>query len=691
MDDEKIIKQLEKLAYNLWWTWNPFVKQFFKSIDPILWKETKENPIRLLKESQLLREKFKDEEFIAKLKYIHSVFKFYMNRHSRYEDIYKKPIVFLSPEYGLHHTLLIYAGGLGFLAGDILKESSDLEFPMVGVGFMYPQGYVRQRLRIDGWQEDLEDSNGKEFMPARKILDDKGNWLKGYVYVGKERIYFGVWKVEVGRIPLYLLDTNVDENTPWNKEISSRLYVPDKVLRLKQQIVLGFGTLILLEKLGIDAGGFHINEDYPSFILLAKLLHLIKEGKSWNEAIETVRNMSLFTTHTPLLAAINTYPFHMIEDQFSYVKELYGVDVNKILELGTNPQNPSEGFNSTIMSMRLSKYVNAVSKRHMETARKMWSFLFEKDEDNPIDYVTNGVHFPTWVSLRFRKLFTKYLGENFIELHDVADLWQLVDDIPDEEIWRCHYENKLKLFNHIKERARERWANEKADPSILVAEGLFLDPDILTIGFARRMTAYKRPDLIFYDVERLKKIVTNSERPVQIIFAGKAHPADLEGKSIIQRIFNYARDPEFEGRIAFIEDYDELLAHYLVTGVDVWLNNPLPPLEACGTSGMKASMNGVLHFSILDGWWVEGYNGKNGWAFGNYKVEGDRNKADAEAIYNILENEIVPLYYNRDREGLPRAWIKKMKEAIKSVTPNFCSRRMFKDYINKFYERILRQ
>lgn len=642
-----------------------------------------------MKESKRVEEVLQSPEFIKHYNYVYTFFNYYLNRHSVYRDLYKKPIVFFSPEYGLHHSLLIYAGGLGFLAGDILKESSDLDFPLIGIGFMYPQGYVKQRIRNDGWQEDLGADFDKESMPARRLLDENGNPVKGYIYCKNEKVFFEAWLVEVGKTKLYLLDTNVEENSPWNREISSQLYTADRLLRLKQQIVLGFGGLMLLEKLGIEPGGFHINEDYPAFALLAYLLKNIKEGKTFEEAIEITRNKSLFTTHTPLRSAVNVYPFHVIEEEFLFVENQYNIPVEKILALGTADNEPTEGFNTTVMAMKLSKYINAVSKRHSEVSKKIWSSLW-KNEEPPIDYITNGVHLPTWVSEEFRKLYDKYLGEDWIEVHDNPSIWEMVDEIPDEELWEAHQRNKEKLIKHIKKRIRNRWAKEKADPSIIVAEGLFLEPDILTIGFARRMTAYKRPDLIFYDVERLIKIVTNSEKPVQIIFAGKAHPADIEGKRIIQRIFNFARDTRFEGRIAFVEDYDELLAHYLVSGVDVWLNNPLPPLEACGTSGMKASMNGVIHFSILDGWWIEGYNGKNGWAFGGEEIQGDRNPVDANSIYEILENEVVPLYYDRDEKGIPRNWVKKMKEAIKSVAPKFCSKRMFKEYVEKYYSKILK-
>lgn len=679
---------LEELAYNLWWTWNPSAKDLFRSIDPILWERVKENPIALLTRTDKLEGLTNNGEFLKRFKYVFTLFKSYISKHSQYSDIYRKPIVFFSPEYGLHHSLLIYAGGLGFLAGDILKECSDMGFPMVGVGFMYPQGYVSQRIRVDGWQEDLETKNGKENFPARKVLDAEGNWLKCYVYCRNEKVFFGVWEVDVGKVKLYLLDTDVEENPPWNREISSKLYISDKDMRLKQQIVLGFGGIITLEKLGIEVGGIHINEDYPAFALLAKALRLVKLGASFEEALERVRSISLFTTHTPLKSAINLYPFHMIEEQFLFLRDLYHVPVDKILALGTTGDMDQEGFNTTVMAMRMSGYVNGVSKRHGEVSKTMWGFLRREAKD--IDYVTNGIHLPTWLSEGMRRLFGEYLGENWVELQDRRALWELVDNIPDELLWEVHLENKRRLIDFIRRRARERWAEEKADPSVIVGEGLFLEPNLLTVGFARRMTAYKRPDLIFYDLERLERILTNPERPVQIVFAGKAHPADVEGKRIIQRIFNYARDTRFGGRIAFVEDYDELLAHYMVSGVDVWLNNPLPPLEACGTSGMKASINGVIHLSVLDGWWVEGFNGNNGWAFGDHGEE-DRNKKDAEDLYNLLEKEIVPLYYDWDEKGVPRRWVKRMKEAIKSVASGFCARRMMKDYIEKFYRKILEE
>ncbi|QJA06424.1 alpha-glucan family phosphorylase [Thermosulfurimonas marina] len=682
--------QLKELVFNLWWSWNPEGKKLFRMIDPILWEEFRENPVKLLECTECVNKVLQKPEFLNQLGYVYQLYRSYLETPGPYCSKCRRPIAFFSPEYGLHHSLYIYAGGLGLLAGDILKEASDLDFPLVGIGFMYPQGYVRQRIRPDGWQEDVLNHIHKEEMPVRKVFDENGQWLKIYGYCYDEKVYAGVWEVSVGRIKLYLLDTDVEENAPWNREISYQLYTPNQETRLKQQIVLGFCGMGLLHRLGIEISGVHINEDYAALALVARLLYFHKQGLSFEEAREMVRETSLFTTHTPIRAAINTYPFALIEKQFAFLWERYELDREKFLDLGTNPQNPSEGFNSTILALRLARYANAVSRRHGEVSRKMWHFLWPErsEEEVPIDYVTNGVHLPTWIDDDLRVLLSDYLGARWLEVHESEALWQLVDLIPDEILWKVHRDNKVELLHLIKERLRKRWAEKSFDPSLVIAQGAFLDPDFLTLGFARRMTGYKRATLIFHNLERLKRILLNPERPVQIIFAGKAHPQDQPGKQMIQKIVLLAKDPELAGRIAFIEDYDQELAYYMVKGVDVWLNNPLPPLEACGTSGMKAAINGVLHLSILDGWWVEGYNGKNGWAFGEEPVEGDRDPQDAEALYRILEEEVVPLYYQWDETGIPRAWVQKMKEAMKSIVPRFCARRMFKEYVARFYQKI---
>lgn len=684
---DKYKKILWELAYNLWWSWNKYAKRLFQQIDPVLWIETEGNPIELLRRTKSLDERLKDQKILSNLKFVYTIYKNYLSRPSSYSESFKKPVIFVSPEYGLHHTLLIYAGGLGFLAGDTIKEASDIGFPIIGIGFMYPLGYVKQRIKPDGWQEEIEFTNSKATMPAKKLETTGGNWLKCSVSIGGRKIHYGIWKVDVGRVPLYLIDTDVEENEAESRKISYQLYDKDKEIRLKQQILLGFGSINFLDKIGIDPLGFHINEDYPVFILIAYLVKKMREGMRFEEALWHVGSKSLFTTHTPLRTGVNIYPPDMVKKYLSFLDAEFGEDIaDRIIELARNPQNPEEGFNATVLAIRLSNYTNAVSKIHQEVSKKIWTFV--PKEQKYIDYVTNGVHLPTWMCDRMRELLDKYLGEEWIEVYDDPSVFELVDLIPDEELWEVHMENKRKLIEHIVDRARNKWMTERADPHSVMAQGVLLDPNFLTIGFARRMTAYKRAYLILHDLERLKKIVLDPARPVQIIFAGKAHPADLEGKSIIQRIFSVAKNPDFGGRIAFVEDYDERLAQYLVKGVDVWLNNPFPRLEACGTSGMKASINGVLHLSVLDGWWLEGYNRKNGWAFGDPSDMHDRDRKDAESIYKLLEEEIAPLYYQRDERGIPTLWCKMMREAIKSTAPFFCTRRMLKDYISKFYSKF---
>ena len=685
------LEKLKELAYNLWWSWHPEAKDLFRRIDPIIWSEIRENPIKLLLcASDRIAELLKNPDFLCKVEYVYRIYRHYLETPGPFYARLKRPIAFFSAEYGLHHSLYIYAGGLGLLAGDILKEASDLNLPLVGIGFMYPQGYIRQRIRADGTQEELSNHIHKEEMPVQKIYDEKGDWLKVWCYCFDEPIFAGVWKVEVGRVRLYLLDTDVEENSTRHRRISYQLYTSDPEMRLKQQIVLGFGGYALLERLGMNIGGFHVNEDYPAFVLVARLVRLVQQGFSLEEAVRYVRHTSLFTTHTPLRAAINTYPLEMIEKQFHFLWEKRKLDREFFLSLGTNPEHPEEGYNTTILGIRLSKYINAVSRRHQEVARKQWHFMWPdlKEEEVPIDYVTNGAHLPTWIDEDLRTLLNDYLGEDWIHVHDCEDLWQMIDRIPDEVLWKVHKDNKWELIHLIKDRLRARWREGNLDPGLVVAQGALLDPDYLTLGFARRMTGYKRATLIFHDLERLKRILLDPERPVQIIFAGKAHPRDEEGKNMIRQIVELARDPSLAGRIAFVEDYDLDLAYYMVKGVDVWLNNPHPPLEACGTSGMKAGFNGVPHLSILDGWWPEGYNGRNGWAFGEEEIEGDRTARDAEALYQILEEQVVPLYYSWDETGMPRKWVKLMKEAIKSITPRFCARRMLKEYVSKFYQRI---
>ncbi len=682
----KEIAGLKDIALNLWWTWNPEGKNLFKMINPYLWKESHHNPIAMLKNmSQKELERIvKDESIMRAYSFAYNSFKIYMEDKNIYADE-PLPIAYFCAEYGLHHSVPIYSGGLGFLAGDILKESSDMGLPMVGIGFMYPNGYVRQVMSADGWQNGAEEPIEKDVAPIERVLDKEGKHFTIKVPFIDPVVYASVWKINVGRVTLYLLDTDIEQNDPWDRAISSRLYTPDINQRLRQQIVLGIGGYRVLEELGIEYSILHLNEGHPAFALFERIRSFIeKEKLSLEDAIEKVKQTSVFTTHTPLQAATDVYSFDMISNAFKDYWQALGMSKEQFMGLGINPDNPSAGFNMTVFGINMCNNRNAVSKKHCKVASDIWSHVLPKNKNGKpaIDYVTNGVHIPTWLNDELYEIINEKFRDKWKQIQDIFLSWTFVDDIEDKKVWEFSQYYKNLMVNYIRDKIRMRYAKDGIDPAVAMAEGVLLDPDILTIGFARRMAAYKRPDLILSDLDRLEKILTNKERPVQIIFAGKAHPADIEGKKILQHIFKTAQETRFAGRIAFVEDYGENVAKYLLHGVDIWLNNPQLPLEACGTSGMKASINGTLHLSTLDGWWPEGYNGKNGWAFGE---EPSDNVKDANELYDLLEKEIIPLYYSVNDEGYSPKWVAMKKEAIKSVAPKFSARRMMKDYLKKFY------
>jgi len=680
------LETLGEIALNLWWTWNPRGKNLFRLINPYLWKESGHNPIKLLKmippvELQAL---MKEDRFLREYRYVSALFRQYMEDKTVYSEE-PLPIAYFCAEFGLHHSVPIYSGGLGFLAGDILKEASDMGLPMVGVGFMYPEGYVRQVIGTDGWQKGANETIDKDTAPIERVLDEKGEHLTFQVPFIDPPVYASLWKINVGRVPLYLLDTDIERNDPWDRQISSHLYVPDLHQRLRQQIVLGIGGYRALELLGIEYSILHLNEGHPAFALFERVRSFVENEKlSLDDAIDRVRKTSIFTTHTPLQAATDVYSFDMMSSYFADYWQRLGMDKDRFMSFGLNPDAPQAGFNMTVLGFKLCAQRNAVSQKHAQVTRQIWKSLFAQEQENPacIIGITNGVHLPTWLGDELRESIDGILGENWLALQADPDLWARIDEMEDAEIWQLHYTYKVRMVNFIRERIRRKWSDESIDPVVAMAEGVMLDPDVLTIGFARRMTAYKRPDLILHDLDRLEKIVNDFSRPVQIVFAGKAHPADQPGKQIIQRIFKTAQDRRFRGRIAFVEDYGEGTAKYLVRGCDVWLNNPQIPMEACGTSGMKAAINGTLHCSTLDGWWPEGYNGSNGWVIGG---ESSDDAADAEALYTLLEKEIVPLYYTLDEHKRPAGWIAKMRESIRSVAPHFGSRRMMKEYLRHFY------
>jgi starch phosphorylase len=697
------ISGLTDLAYNLWWSWNPAAKMVFKRLNPQAWIESIHNPVKMLHAlpEETLAAASKNPVYLRYYDLVMTRFQDEIQRdHNWFSDHYTHDhgmsIAYFSAEYGLHHSLPLYAGGLGFLAGDHLKESSDMGLPLVAVGFMYSEGYLHQHIGPDGWQLDIKEILDRDSAPIKRVLSNSKDQMVIRVPFIDPPVYIAVWKVDVGTIPLYLMDTDIPQNDPVNRSISHRLYTGDNELRLKQEIVLGIGGSYMLNILGIRPSIIHLNEGHPAFALLERIRENIPDSGSFEEASRRVRETTIFTTHTPVPAGHDTFPAALMDKYFGDYYPLLTINREKFLALGYSPQGPKDHFNMTAFALRMSEFKNGVSRRHGEVARAMWRSLWPDltEEKIPIYHITNGVHVPTWLDPKMTLLLNKYFSPTcplWRDVHDTARIWELIYDIPDEELWEVHAQLKRKLINRMREHKRRTWVAESTEALNVLSGGALLDPYALTIGFARRFSTYKRADLLFQDIERLKRIVNDPWKPVQIIFAGKAHPADDQGKRIIQKVYQYALQKEFGGRIAFVEDYGEQLAQYLVHGVDVWLNNPLPPLEACGTSGMKASLNGVLHMSVSDGWWPEAFSGKNGWSFGETDPGRNHDRQDADQLYELLEREVVPLYYMQSDDGIPHMWVKKMKEAIKCTAPRFSSRRMLKEYVRRGYDPALQR
>ncbi|GJM39951.1 MAG: alpha-1,4 glucan phosphorylase [Ardenticatenaceae bacterium] len=696
------IGRLSELAYNLWWSWTPEARGLFRRLDYPLWRKTLHNPVEMLQEISLsrLQEAANDSTFIRKYNKVMMLFDETMKNkgswfHETYPELSDKTIAYFSFEFGLHNSLPIYSGGLGILSGDHAKEASDLGLPFVGVGFMYPQGYFRQRLPSHGWQEAVYQQLDISQAPVLPMLDENGREVRISVNLGGRPVHARIWHVRVGRNPLFLLDTDVDENEPWDRELSARLYSGDTETRIRQEIMLGIGGVRALRVLGINPSAWHMNEGHSAFLILECIRELVAQGKSFDEASRIIGNQSVFTTHTPVPAGHDAFSFHLVEQYFNGYWDELGISREHFLGLGGHEEAWGMAFNMTVLALRLSGQSNGVSKLHGEVSRKMWQEVWPSNsvEDVPITSITNGVHVPTWIAGEMHNVFDKYLGPDWLKNHDDPMTWQRLAEAPDKELWLVHLALKRKLMGYFRERVRRRWVNGSNDPTQVLTSGTLLDPEALTFGFARRFATYKRATLIFRDLERLQNMLLDIHRPVQIVFAGKAHPADEPGKSLIQHIYNLAKHNKLGGRIAFIEDYNMHMARYLTQGVDVWLNTPRRPREASGTSGMKAAINGIPNLSILDGWWVEGYNGANGWAIGDER-EFDNHDAqdayDANSIYQLLEDEIVPLYYDRDRDGIPRGWVEIMRETIRSNAPMFGTRRMIKEYTNNLYVKAIK-
>jgi starch phosphorylase len=696
------IGRLEELANNLWWSWHPEARNVFRALDYQLWKSSSHNPVRELQEvsPETLQTAVADPYFLALYDSVMSTFDADISAsntwfNSKYPSLLNGPLAYFSMEYAIHNSLPIYAGGLGVLAGDICKEASDLGLPMVAVGFMYPQGYFHQHLcaSLESCQQEVYEQLDFAKAPINRVLSAKGNPVMTEVQLGDITLTITVWLVRAGRTNIYLLDTNLEENPAPYRQLSARLYVADREQRLQQEIVLGIGGVRVLRALGISPSIWHANEGHTAFMTTERVRELLVSGVNLQEARRRVMQETVFTTHTPVLAGHDIFPADMIEKYLGGYRRALGIDRNTFLELGRQDDTAEDSFNMTVLSIKMSSQRCAVSQLHGKVTRRMWHGLWPNlpEDQVPISHVTNGIHVPTWIAPELHYLFEKYLGKDWTKEHDDSKLWERLLDIPDEELWAVHQLLKNKLMSTVLIRARKRWAEDDSLSNELPAMGILLDPEALTIAFARRFAEYKRPMLIFRDIERLKRIVNNDWHPVQIIFTGKSHPADLPSKQIVQQVYSLALDNELQGRIAFIENYDMHLARYLVQGVDVWLNNPRRLQEASGTSGMKASLNGVLHLSVRDGWWHEGYNGNNGWAIGNEEgthTPEEEDATDAESLYRLLEEEIVPLYYTRDRGGVPHGWISMVKEAMRSIVPVFCARRMLKEYTERMYKPI---
>jgi starch phosphorylase len=695
------IARLEELADDLWWAWHAEARIVFRRLDYGLWRATAHNPVRML--WQIQREKLDraaaDPAFLEL--YDHAIAALDDARAARntwwtntHPDVNHQSIAYFSAEFALHQSLPIYAGGLGVLAGDHCKEASDLGVPLIGVGFMYPQGYFHQHISAEGWQEESYERLNWADAPIEQALTPDGKPCITAVPLGDRSVLVAVWRVRLGRVQLYMLDTSLEENAPWDRELSARLYGGDRETRIQQEIILGIGGVRALRMLGYQPGVFHLNEGHAGFVVLQRIRDQIEHGSTFDNALEEIRHTTMFTTHTAVPAGHDAFPFSLVEKHLAGCWGTLGPNRDRFLALGAYDNGGGPQFNMTALAIRSAGSTNAVSQLHGQVTRAMFAPMWPDiaEADRPVSAVTNGVHVPTWIAGDLADLFSRHLGAGWLDRHDDPALWEGVLAIPDEELWAARQSLRRYLFTFVRERARQRWIEEHVGIPRVVAAGTLLEPEALTLGFARRFTGYKRPELVFHDPDRLARILNAAGRPVQIIFAGKSHPADDIGKHHLQRVYKRALDPLFGGRIAFVDDYDLHVAHFLVQGCDVWLNNPRKPLEASGTSGMKAAINGVPHLSIGDGWWAEGFTGTNGWVIDGGAPPDNPDAvdaADADALYRLLEEEVVPAFYDRDKSNVPHRWLAVVKEAIRTVAPRFSARRMVKEYSERMYAPAL--
>ena len=690
------LEKLSEMARNVWTLWNYEATDLFRSLDPALWKEVGQNPVLLLERMNFdkLEALATDKLVLKRMNDVYAKFRDYMD----VEPDSKRPsVAYFSMEYGLNHVLKIYSGGLGVLAGDYLKEASDSNVDLCAIGFLYRYGYFTQSLAIDGQQIANYEAQNFGTLPLERVNDAHGQPLVVDVPYIDYVVHAYVWKVNVGRISLYLLDTDNEMNSEFDRSITHQLYGGDWESRLKQEILLGIGGILTLKALGIKKDIYHCNEGHAALINVQRLSDYVAEGLSFDQAIELVRASSLYTVHTPVPAGHDYFDEGLFGKYMSGYPQKLGISWDDLMDLGrNNPGDKGERFCMSVFACNTSQEVNGVSWLHGKVSQEMFSSIWKGyfPEESHVGYVTNGVHFPTWCASEWKQLYSKYFDSNFLYDQSNPKIWEAINNVPDEEIWNTRQTMKHKLVDYIRKQFSETWLKNQGDPSRIVSLMEKINPNALLIGFGRRFATYKRAHLLFTDLDRLAKIVNNPDRPVQFLFTGKAHPHDGAGQGLIKRIIEISRRPEFLGKIIFLENYDMQLARRLVTGVDIWLNTPTRPLEASGTSGEKALMNGVLNFSVLDGWWLEGYREKAGWALTEkrtYQNQEYQDQLDAATIYSILETEILPLYYDKNEDGYSEEWIKYIKNSISQIAPHYTMKRQLDDYYDRFYNKLAKR
>lgn len=688
------LKYLDEIAHNLWWVWNYEASELFTAIDKNLWIETEGNPVLLLQRLsyERLDAIVKDKELMQRIQDVYAKFQAYMAEPKKTD---KPSVAYFSMEYGLTNVLKIYSGGLGVLAGDYIKEASDMNIDLVAVGFLYRYGYFSQSLSMDGQQIANYEPQRFDQIPIEQVMDENGLPMIFEIPYNNFKVYSYVWVVNVGRIKLYLMDTDLDLNSEWDRGITSKLYGGDNEHRLKQEYLLGIGGIMMLQRLGIKKEVYHCNEGHAALINAQRLVDYINNDKlTFNQALELVRASALYTCHTPVPAGHDYFEEPLFNKYMSQYPDKLGISWNELMGMGrTNPEDINEKFSMSVFALNTCQEANGVSFLHGEVSKKMFASIWKGyfAEESHVGYVTNGVHMPTWTSSEWKKFYESHFDKSFYQNQSDPSVWEEIYNVNDEDIWEARMFQKNRLVKYIRESFRDNWLKNQGDPSKVVSILEKINPNALLIGFGRRFATYKRAHLLFTDLERLSNIVNNPHYPVQFIFTGKAHPADGGGQGLIKHIVEISRRPEFLGKIIFLENYDMRLAKRLISGVDVWLNTPTRPLEASGTSGEKAEMNGVLNFSVLDGWWYEGYREGAGWALTDkrtYVNQQFQDQLDAARIYSTLENEIIPLYYAKNSKGFSPEWIQYIKNSIAQIAPHYTTKRMFEDYIKRFYNKL---